>query len=102
MRKKITRFAGLILCLSLALPASVNAQDEDSMTGLTCGPKLTCDASSQYCSVVVGGPKGMATGHTCVDVPNATAPLTCASIRVPVGSECADTPEGVVVTTQAP
>ena len=99
---KTILFASLSLCLATFLPVSVNAQDEDSDAGLPCGPELTCDSSSQYCSVVVGGPKGMATGHTCVDVPDATAPLTCETIRVPVGSECADTEKGVVVTTHAP
>ena len=102
MFKKVIPFASLILCLSISHPVSVDAQDAASDAGLPCGPKLTCDRSSQYCSVVVGGPKGMATGHTCVDVPDASTPLTCASINVPVGSECSDTPDGVVVTTQAP
>ena len=102
MGMKIKLFASLILCLSLSLPVSVNAQDEEGDTGFACGPELACNRSTQYCAVVVGGPKGMATGHTCVDVPDAIAPLTCESINVPVGSECADTEEGVVVTTHAP
>lgn len=103
MLMKITVFASLFLSILLSRPALLYAQEADEpATNLTCGPELTCDASSQYCSVVVGGPGGMAVGHTCVDVPGTAEPLTCESIQVPVGSECTDTEDGVVVTTQAP
>ncbi len=103
MSIKISVFASLVLWLSQS--AAVTAQDQqDPDRALPCGPELTCDASAQYCSVVVGGPGGMATGHTCVDVPTAegSVPPTCDTITVPIGSECADTEDGVVVTTRAP
>ena len=98
MSMKITVFASLLFFLSL--PLSPAAQ-EDEDAALSCGP-MTCDATKQYCAVVVGGPSGMAKGHTCVDIPDATERPTCDTITIPVGSECTDTEDGVVVKTMAP
>jgi hypothetical protein len=98
MLRKTTVYASFILFLYQASP--LVAQDEEA--GLVCGPKLSCDAESQYCSVVEGGPNGMATGFTCVDVPDAAEPPSCATLQVPVGCECTDTEDGVIVTTRAP
>ena len=98
--KKI-RFIFVGLTLLIYHPVSALAQDNED-GGLACGPDLSCDAETQYCSIVKGGPMGMATGFTCVDAPDTPPPPSCATISVPVGSECIDTEDGAVVTTQAP
>ena len=99
MLKKLIMSVGL--SLMLYHPASVLAVDDED-GGLACGSDQTCDAQTQYCSVVVGGPMGRATGYTCIDVSDAPLAPSCETINVPIGSECSETEEGVVVTTQAP
>ena len=99
MLKKLFKFVGLSLLLYQ--PISLLAVDDEDR-GLVCGPDLTCDAETQYCSVVVGGPMGMATGYTCVDVPDVPPAPSCETIMVPIGSECSDSEAGAVVTTHAP
>jgi hypothetical protein len=98
MLRKTTVHVSFILLLSQASP--LVAQDEEP--GLVCGPQLSCDAGSQYCSVVEGGPNGMATGFSCIDVPDATTAPSCSTIHVPIGSQCTDTEDGVIVSTRAP
>ena len=71
--------------------------------GFACGPDLTCDPTTQYCYVVIGGPKGVPPGFSCVDVPNVTPPLTCETIPdVGVGCECVESDGGITVTCTAP
>ena len=99
MLKKFILFAGLSLVLYQPV-SGLAVDDEDG--GLVCGPDLTCDAETQYCFVVVGGPMGMATGYTCVDVADVPPAPSCETISVPIGSECSDSEAGAVVTTHAP
>jgi hypothetical protein len=71
--------------------------------GFACGPNLACDPSTQYCSVVVGGPKGVPPGYSCVDVSAVTAAPTCETIpAIGVGCECTEANGGVTVTCTAP
>jgi hypothetical protein len=67
-----------------------------------CGPNLTCDATTQYCSIVVGGPKGAPRGYSCVDAPDVSSPPTCERISA-VGCECTElNGGGITVTCTAP
>jgi hypothetical protein len=67
-----------------------------------CGPALTCNAATQYCSVQRGGPAGTPPGHACVSVSGTSARPTCNNISVGIGCECAPSGEGVTVTCTAP
>ena len=67
-----------------------------------CGPDLTCDPTTQYCWVVIGGPKGVPPSYSCVDVPDVGWP-TCESIPdIGVGCECTESDGGITVTCTAP
>jgi hypothetical protein len=71
--------------------------------GFACGPDLTCDSTTQYCYVLIGGPKGVPPGYSCVDVSNVAPPLTCETIPdIGVGCECADSDGDITVTCTAP
>jgi hypothetical protein len=68
-----------------------------------CGPDLACSSVTQYCSVVIGGPKGVPPGYSCVDVPDVAPPLTCETIPdIGIGCECTESDGGVTVTCTAP
>jgi len=68
-----------------------------------CGPDLTCDPTTQYCWVLIGGPTGVPPGYSCVDVPNVPPPLTCKTIpSIGIGCECAESDGGITVTCTAP
>ena len=71
--------------------------------GFACGPDLTCNSSTQYCHVVIGGPKGVPPGYQCVDVPAVVPGLTCDTIPdIGIGCECTEGSGGVTVTCSAP
>ena len=68
-----------------------------------CGPDLTCDPTTQYCWVLIGGPTGVPPGYSCVDVPNVAPRLTCETIPdIGIGCECAESDGGITVTCTAP
>ena len=71
--------------------------------GVACGPDLACDPERQYCAVVIGGPKGVPPGYSCVDVSDATFSPTCENIPdIGVGCECQELNGGITVTCTAP
>lgn len=71
--------------------------------GFACGPDLACDPATQYCAVVIGGPKGTAPGYSCVDLPDAFSPPTCERIADIIGGcACQQSNGGVTVTCAAP
>ena len=71
--------------------------------GLACGPDLICNPATQYCHVLIGGPKGVPPGYNCVDVPIVGPEPTCDTIPdIGLGCECTDADGGVTVTCTAP
>jgi hypothetical protein len=67
-----------------------------------CGPGLTCDAATQYCSVQHGGPAGTPPSYFCVGVSDTYDRPACDNISVGTGCECAPSGQGVTVTCTAP
>jgi hypothetical protein len=71
--------------------------------GFACGPDITCNPASQYCNILIGGPKGVPPGYECVDVAGVGPGLTCDTIPDPgIGCECTEADGGVTVTCTAP
>ena len=72
-------------------------------SGFACGPDLACNPTTQYCSVLIGGPKGVPPSHSCVDVLDVGPWPTCESIPdIGVGCECAESDGGIRVACTAP
>jgi hypothetical protein len=76
----------------------------DAGTTFACGPSLTCDASTQYCSVTEGGPCCHPPSYSCQSIPSSCANnRTCGCIRAAVGAQgCSESGGGVTVTFEAP
>jgi hypothetical protein len=93
------------LCMSIGNAAADGATPNSLNPGggLACGPELTCDAQTQYCYVMLGGPTGVPPGYRCNDVHNAEFPVTCKTIPdIGIGCECTESDSGVTVTCTAP
>ena len=72
------------------------------MNGSPCGPDLACNAT-QYCSVLIAGPKGVPPSYRCVEAPGAGPSPTCKTIPDPgVGCKCIELNGGITVTCTAP
>jgi hypothetical protein len=67
-----------------------------------CGPALSCNAATQYCSVQRGGPAGTPPGYACVSVSDTYDRPACNNISAGIGCECAPSGAGVTVTCTAP
>jgi hypothetical protein len=69
-----------------------------------CGPTLTCDSSSQYCEIGIGGPAGAEPTYSCQTTPVACqADYSCACIEKAVGAQdCSQVGGGVSVTFYYP
>jgi hypothetical protein len=71
--------------------------------GFACGPDTVCNRTTQYCSVLFGGPRGVPPSYACVDLPDGLpSPPTCESIPVAIGCECIESGGGITVTCTAP
>lgn len=71
--------------------------------GFACGPDLACEPATQYCAVVIGGPKGVPPGYGCVAPPEAIFSPTCENIPdIGAGCECQELNGGITVTCTAP
>ncbi len=71
--------------------------------GFACGPDLGCNPATQYCNILIGGPKGVPTSYSCVDVSDVGSRLTCETIpNIGIGCECTEADGEVTVTCTAP
>ena len=68
-----------------------------------CGPDITCDRSTQYCSVFSGGPVGVPRNYACAALPdNCLSKPSCACLPERLGCACSETGGGITVTCTAP
>lgn len=101
----VTLFSLFVLYMSIGnAVADVATPNSPAVGGgLACGPAFTCDAETQYCYVMLGGPAGVPPGYRCENVRNLGSPLTCETIpAIDIGCKCAESDSGVTVTCTAP
>lgn len=71
--------------------------------GFACGPDIGCNPATQYCNILIGGPKGVPSSYSCVDVSDVGSRLTCETIpNIGIGCECTEADGEVTVTCTAP
>ncbi len=96
-------FAG---CASPTQPGTTtnNRPTLPDARGLACGADLVCNAATQYCSVMRGGPVGVPPSYACTALPQNCSPTpTCQCLQVAIGCSCAEPERGrLTVTCNAP
>jgi hypothetical protein len=79
-----------------------NLSDKSDEDSFVCGPDLACNPTTQYCFVVLGGPRGVSPGYQCQDLPADCSSSTCECFSSSFGSKCTESDGDITVITTAP
>jgi hypothetical protein len=93
----------ILFACSASSPPLVSDAAGGRLARMACGPALSCDRNVRYCSVFLGGPRGVPPTYRCLDFPEACGvPASCDCIPVPIGCVCEGSEGRITVTCTAP